>query len=191
MTGSQVARRILEANNLDHMVNVEYVAGYLSDHYDPTTRVVRLSEEVHDSNSVAAIAIAAHECGHALQHQATYKSLVLRHKLVPVCNIASGLAPLLLFAGLIFSSFNLLLVGVIFFSLAVLFHLVTLPVEFDASKRARKVLYSLGLAGTFDQKGINKVLYAAAFTYVVAALVSVTELMHYLGLLVGVSGRDD
>ena len=180
----KVARRILDANGL-HDVPVEPVPGKLTDHYDPMARAVRLSESVYYSNSIAAISVAAHECGHALQHRDAYGFLVLRHKMFPVVNFTSGVAPLLLIAGIIFQALNLFALGILFFSAAVAFQLVTLPVEFNASSRAKDILVRQGFIRNIEERGVSKVLNAAAFTYVAATLVAVMELVYYISLFLG------
>lgn len=184
ITGAEVARRILDANGL-HDVPVEPVPGKLTDHYDPMARAVRLSESVYYSNSIAAISVAAHECGHALQHRDAYEFLVLRHKMFPVVNFTSGVAPLLLIAGIIFQALNLFALGILFFSAAVAFQLVTLPVEFNASSRAKDILVRQGFIRNIEERGVSKVLNAAAFTYVAATLVAVMELVYYISLFLG------
>ena len=143
MTGYEAARRMLDANGL-HDVPIEPVPGRLSDHYDPINRVVRLSEPVYYESSISAISVACHEVGHAIQHQVHYPMLVLRHRIFPVVNFSSGLAPFLLIAGFMFSATGLIGLGIIFFSVAVAFQLITLPVEFNASSRARDLMVSEG-----------------------------------------------
>ena len=184
ITGAEVARRILDANGL-HDVPVEPVPGKLTDHYDPMARAVRLSESVYYSNSIAAISVAAHECGHALQHRDAYGFLVLRHKMFPVVNFTSGVAPLLLIAGIIFQALNHFALGILFFYAAVAFQLVTLPVEFNASSRAKDILVRQGFIRNIEERGVSKVLNAAAFTYVAATLVAVMELVYYISLFLG------
>lgn len=186
MTGAEVARRILDANGL-HDVPVEPVPGKLTDHYDPVARAVRLSESVYYSNSIAAVSVAAHECGHALQHRDAYGFLVLRHKMFPVVNFASGVAPLLLLAGFLFQALNLLALGILFFSAAVAFQVVTLPVEFNASSRAKDILVQQGFIRNTEERGVSKVLNAAAFTYVAATLVAVMNLLYYISIFLGQS----
>jgi uncharacterized protein len=182
LTGAEVARRILDQNGL-YNVAVEPVRGMLTDHYDPVSRVVRLSEGVYSSSSIAAISVAAHECGHAIQHKEAYGALVLRHRMVPVLNITSGLAPFLLMAGIFFKMTGMLLLGLIFFSVAVLFHLVTLPVEFNASSRAKAIMVREGfINGASEERGVRKVLGAAALTYVAGAVVALVELLQYVAL---------
>lgn len=179
LTGHQAARRMLDANGL-YDVPIEPVRGSLTDHYDPIKRVVRLSEPVYYENSISAVAVACHEVGHAIQHKESYPMLVLRHRIFPVVNFASGVAPFLLLAGFLFGAFNLIGLGIIFFSAAVLFQLVTLPVEFNASNRARKIMLQQGFISQSEERGVAKVLNAAALTYVAAALVSLLELLRYV-----------
>ncbi|MFC7440582.1 zinc metallopeptidase [Laceyella putida] len=191
LTGAEVARRILDANGLHH-VPVQMVPGRLSDHYDPIAPAVRLSESVYHSHSIAAISVAAHECGHALQHKEAYGALVLRHRMVPLLNITSGAAPFLLFAGVAFRMAGLLLLGLVFFSTVVLFHLVTLPVEFNASARAKKIMAQQGfISGAEEERGVRRVLGTAAFTYVAGALVALMELLKYVVLLFFQTNNDD
>ncbi|MBP1154773.1 MULTISPECIES: zinc metallopeptidase [unclassified Paenibacillus] len=180
MTGYEAARRLLDANGLYH-VPVEPVPGALTDHYDPMARAVRLSEPVYYENSISAVSVACHEVGHAIQHQQSYPMLVLRHRMFPMVNLTSGIAPLLILAGLFFQQFNFLLgVGIIFFSAAVAFQLVTLPVEFNASNRARDLMVAEGFITNDEERGVAKVLNAAALTYVAAALISLLELIKYI-----------
>lgn len=180
MTGYEAARRMLDANGL-YDVPIEPVQGSLSDHYDPIHRVVRLSEPVYYENSIAAISVACHEVGHAIQHKVSYPMLTLRHNMFPVVNFASGVSPLLILAGLFFQQFNFLLgLGIIFFSAAVAFQLVTLPVEFNASNRARDLMVAEGFITNDEERGVAKVLNAAALTYVAAALISLLELVKYI-----------
>lgn len=179
MTGYEAARRMLDANGL-HDVPIEPVPGMLSDHYDPIHRVVRLSEPVYYENSISAISVACHEVGHAIQHKVHYPMLVLRHRIFPVVNIASGLAPFLLIAGFLFQMTGLIGLGIIFFSAAVAFQVITLPVEFNASGRARDLMVAEGFITNEEERGVAKVLNAAALTYVAAALISLLELLKYI-----------
>lgn len=179
LTGYDAARRMLDHNGL-HDVPIEPVPGKLSDHYDPIKRVVRLSEPVYYENSISAISVACHEVGHAIQHQNSYPMLVLRHRMFPAVRLASGAAPILLIAGFLLSSFNLIGIGIIFFSAAVAFQLVTLPVEFNASSRARDLMISEGIITHEEERGVAKVLNAAALTYVAAALIALLELLKYI-----------
>ncbi|MBO9604305.1 MAG: zinc metallopeptidase [Paenibacillaceae bacterium] len=179
MTGYDAARRMLDANGL-YDVAIEAVPGTLSDHYDPVHRVVRLSEPVYYESSISAISVACHEIGHAIQHKEHYPMLVARHKIFPVVNFASGVAPILLIIGMLLSMTNLVLLGIIFFSVAVAFQLITLPVEFNASYRARQLMVSYGFVTREEEHGVAKVLNAAALTYVAAALVSLLQLLKFV-----------
>ncbi|MGG1551401.1 MULTISPECIES: zinc metallopeptidase [Paenibacillus] len=185
MTGAEAARRMLDANGL-YNVPVEAVPGALTDHYDPMSRVVRLSEPVYYQNSISAVAVACHEVGHAVQHEVHYPMLVARHKMFPVVNFASGIAPILILAGFFFQQLPWLLgLGILFFSCAVAFQLITLPVEFNASSRARDMMIAEGFITNEEERGVAKVLNAAALTYVAAALISVLELLKYIMIFTG------
>jgi Zn-dependent membrane protease YugP len=189
LTGYQAARYLLDSNGL-HDVQIEAVPGALSDHYDPIHRVVRLSEPVYHESTIAAVSVASHEVGHAIQHKESYPMLVARHRIFPLVNLTSGIAPWLIMAGLIFQqNKNLLGIGIIFFSFAVLFQLITLPVEFNASTRARQLMVAQGYISTEEATGVKKVLNAAALTYLAAALISVLELLKYVMIFLG--RRDD
>ena len=173
MTGAQVAKTILDRMNV-HDVKVEPVAGELTDHYDPSAKAVRLSEGIYNSTSLAAAAVAAHECGHVLQDVQDYKFMNLRASLVPVANIGSQLGPLLVMASLFFAAFSgLANIGLLLFGAAIAFHIVTLPVEFDASSRALKMIDEFGILQGEENKGAKAVLQAAAWTYVATALYAV------------------
>ncbi|MFC4778601.1 zinc metallopeptidase [Paenibacillus sp. GCM10023252] len=187
LTGYEAARRMLDSNGL-HDVPIEPVRGRLTDHYDPIHRVVRLSEPVYYENSISAISVACHEVGHAIQHSVHYPMLVLRHRIFPVVNIVSGIAPFLLIAGFLFNALNLIGLGIIFFSAAVAFQLITLPVEFNASSRARDLMVAEGFISNEEERGVAKVLNAAALTYVAAALISLLELLKYIMIF---SSRSD
>ncbi|OPH57242.1 peptidase [Paenibacillus ferrarius] len=190
MTGAQAARRMLDANGL-YDVPVEAVPGRLTDHYDPLAKVVRLSEPVYYESSISAISVACHEVGHAIQHKVHYPMLVARHRMFPVVNFASGVAPLLILAGFIFQQIPWLLgLGIIFFAAAVAFQLVTLPVEFNASSRARDLMVAEGFISNEEERGVAKVLNAAALTYVAAALISVLELLKYIMIFSGRNNND-
>ncbi|WP_156289220.1 zinc metallopeptidase [Oceanobacillus salinisoli] len=188
MTGAEVARKILDDNGL-YDVTIEETKGTLSDHYDPRKKVVRLSTDNYHGRSMAASAVAAHEVGHAIQDQQEYAFLKFRSALVPVANIGSNLSFFFIFAGLIFGAMNWLLLGIIFMSAAVLFQLITLPVEFDASNRAMGQLVSSGVIRNNEERETKKVLNAAAMTYVAAALVAVAELVRFI--LIFVSANQD
>ena len=186
-TGAQVARRILDANGLSD-VPVESVSGSLSDHYDPSKRMIRLSEDVYNKTSVAAIGVAAHECGHALQHQQGYAPLKIRHALVPIVNIASYASFIFLIIGMFLNAFGLVWVGIALFSASVIFQLVTLPVEFNASSRALAQLDDLGLTTSTENNGAKKVLKAAALTYVAGTIMAILQLLRFV--MIFASNRD-
>lgn len=179
MSGAEVARKILDDNGL-HDVSIEVVPGKLSDHYDPMNRVIRLSEEVYYGCSIASVSVASHEVGHAIQHQQSYKALVVRHKIFPLANLASGIAPFMFLGGMLLQQLSLIGVGTLFFSAAVAFQLITLPVEFDASKRASNLMLSQGILYSDEERGVKKVLNAAALTYVAATLMAVFELAKFV-----------
>lgn len=184
LTGAQTARTILDANGL-HDVKVAQVPGNLTDHYDPSKKVVSLSPANYQGSSVAAHAVASHEVGHAIQHATRYAPLQVRTALVPVANLGARFAPWLIIAGALLGMLGLIQVGVIFFAGAVLFQLVTLPVEFNASSRAFDQLQTLGIATTSEIGGTKKVLNAAAMTYVAAAASSVMYLLYYVSMFMG------
>ena len=188
MTGAQAARRILNSRGL-YDVQVFPVSGNLTDHYDPRTRRVCLSQASYNQTSLAAVGVAAHECGHAVQHAENYGPLNLRSSLVPVANLGSTLAWPLFLIGLIFSMRPLLTAGIVLFSAAVLFQLVTLPVEYNASDRALRLLTETGILGSDEVRGSRKVLSAAALTYVAALAGSVLQLLRLI-ILAGGRNRD-
>lgn len=195
MTGADAARMILNENGLQD-VRIEPIAGNLTDHYDPKTKVVRLSESVYGQSSVAAIGVAAHECGHAVQHATGYLPIKIRSAIVPVTNLGSRLSMPLILLGLIFCAVSEVFVyvayiGVACFGLCVLFQLVTLPTEFNASRRAMQVLNGCGRLSPEETKGSRKVLTAAAMTYVAALAVSVMQLLRLLLIVAGRSNRRD
>jgi len=180
MTGAQVARHILDQNGLQNVQVVES-QGFLSDHYNPVTKIVALSTHNYREASVAGTAIAAHEVGHAIQDQEAYAFLKFRHKLVPVANITSKASWVFIMIGIIFSSMNSLLgIGIALLAVGVLFQLVTLPVEFNASSRAMDQIVTLGIINNEEESHAKKVLSAAAMTYVAAAAVAVLELVRLL-----------
>ena len=191
MNGAQVAQRVLEAAGI-YDVTVRHVSGNLTDHYDPSTKTVNLSDPVYNSYSVAALGVAAHECGHAIQHAKNYAPLSLRSALVPVANFGSMLAWPLILIGLFIngrSSTLIIDLGIVLFSAAVLFQLVTLPVEFDASRRALVMLRTQNILSDDEIKNTRKVLKSAAFTYVAGAAAAILQLLRII-LLVG-GRRDD
>ena len=187
-TGAEVARYLLDQQGL-HDVRVEETQGFLSDHYDPRTRVLRLSPDVYRQPSVAAAGVAAHEMGHAMQHSGGYAPLQIRSAIVPAVQFGSSLAPILFIVGFLLNFTPLAWLGVILFGTAVVFSLITLPVEFDASKRAKVLLNSSGILSPQEVKGVDKVLDAAALTYVAAAVAAIGQLLYYVLLLTG--GRRD
>ncbi len=188
MTGAQAAEAVLHAFGI-YDVGIAHVSGSLTDHYDPRTKTLRLSDSTYASPSVAAICVAAHECGHAAQDQEHYGPLVLRSTLVPAANLGSQLAWPVFFAGLIFSIRQLTTIGIVLFCLAVVFQLVTLPVEFNASARALKLLETGGILPEDEMKGARAVLRAAAMTYVAALASSLLQLLRLI-LLSGRRNRD-
>jgi uncharacterized protein len=183
-TGADVAREILNRNGL-HDVAVQQAPGELTDHYDPRTRVVRLSQVVYGSKSLAAIGVAAHETGHAIQHKVGYAPLALRSYLVPVAGIGSSFGPTMAIIGLIFRSPMLLYGGIIIYTIAVVFYLVTLPVEFNASSRAVGILEGAGILAADEIQPVRKVLSAAAMTYVASAAVAIASLLRLILLANG------
>lgn len=192
ITGADAARRILDANGLNH-VRVESVNGFLSDHYDPRSKTLRLSPDVYGAPSLSAVGVAAHEAGHALQDQQNYAPLTLRSAMVPSVQIGSWLGPIIFMAGFFMSGaigqlgMTIAWLGVILFGCTALFALVTLPVEFDASKRAKALLVTEGILTTEEIGGVDKVLDAAALTYVAAALQAIMTLAYYVFVLTGMS----
>lgn len=189
MTGAQVARMILDHHGLTD-VRVVPTQGVLSDHYNPATKTVALSESNYYESSLAGIAVAAHEVGHAIQHKEAYSFLTLRAKLVPVANISSNMSWIFVMIGIFASSSGFLLLGIVLLLAGVIFQVVTLPVEFDASKRAMNEVVSLGIIGNNEETGARKVLNAAALTYVAAAAVAVLELLRLVLIYTGMRSDD-
>lgn len=180
ITGCEAARRVLEANGVSG-VKIERVSGSLTDHFDPRTNVIRLSDSVYDSPSVAAVGVAAHEAGHAVQYAESYAPIRLRNAFVPVANFGSSFSWILLIMGIVFSFEPLVFAGIICFALVTLFHLLTLPVEFNASRRAISAIRdSYIFQNEKDIKGAKSVLSAAAMTYVSALLVSLAQLLRLI-----------
>lgn len=179
ITAYDATRRILDANGLSD-VSIEHVSGSLTDHYDPRARVIRLSDSVYSSMSVASIGVAAHEAGHAIQHAKSYSPLAVRNAVYPVVNLSSQAAIPLIFIGFIINSLNLVYVGIILFAAVVLFQLITLPVEFNASGRALKILGEYNILSALELVGAKRVLTAAALTYVASALVSAAHLLRFV-----------
>jgi Zn-dependent membrane protease YugP len=189
LTGGQAAQRLINTGRL-YDVNIEAVSGRMTDHYDPRKKVLRLSAGVYQSASVASVAIAAHELGHALQDNEGYFPLKIRSALIPAVNFGSTLGWIFIFIGLFMQWTGLAWLGVIIFSAGALFSLATLPVELNASARAKKLLVQSGIiVGKEEQAGVNKVLNAAAFTYVAALLTSIMQLLYFTNLVGGMGGR--
>lgn len=179
LTGKEVAEKILEMNGLSN-VKVGRINGSLTDHYDPRNKTISLSDGIYNSNSISACAVAAHEVGHAIQDKEHYSMLVFRSKLVPVVNFTSRLSSIFVFSGFIFDLFNFITIGAILLTVGLFFQLITLPVEFDASKRAKEELQKCGLIEKQDTNGATKVLKAAAFTYVAGFLASALQIARLL-----------
>lgn len=188
LTGAETARRILAYAGITD-VSVSHVSGNLTDHYNPKTKDVGLSDSVYGSNSVAAIAVAAHECGHVIQHANSYVPLSIRSALVPVANFGSGASWFIILAGIFFSMPPLVTIGIVLFSAAVLFQVVTLPVEINASRRALAILEECGILGSTEERGAKRVLRAAALTYVASAAAAILQLLRLL-ILFGRNSRD-
>ena len=182
LTGAEAAQRVLQANGV-YGVTIERVAGSMTDHFDPRTNVIRLSETVYSANTIAAVGVAAHEAGHAVQYAKSYGPIKLRAAILPVSNLGSQLSIPLIIAGMFFSLPLLINVGIIFFAAALAFQLVTLPVEFDASRRALSAIKQNGLLAAGEEySGAKSVLTAAALTYVAAFLVSLMQLIRLIAI---------
>ena len=181
LTGAEAAQRILRAAGISD-VSIGMVNGSLSDHYDPISKRVNLSREVYEGTSLASVGVAAHECGHAIQHAVNYFPLNFRSAIVPIANIGSSLSWPIFLVGLIASFGPLVVAGILLFSLAVLFQLITLPVEFNASKRALQMLGSTGILSEQEKSGAKAVLQAAALTYVAALVASILQLLRLVAL---------
>lgn len=186
ISGFEVARKILDANGLEDM-DIVATSGQLTDHYDPKRKVVRLSQDIFDGSSVASMAVAAHECGHAIQDKEGYVMMRLRSLICPVVNIGTSISYFIIVIGFLFQILNLVYIGIALTGLGLLFQIVTLPVEFNASKRAGIQLNSLGIASVSDQSGAKKVLTAAALTYVAGVLSSALQIFR----LILIYGRRD
>ena len=179
LTGAEAAEQMLHGAGI-YDVRIERVEGFLSDHYDPTSKTLRLSPGVYDSDSLSAIGVACHEAGHALQHAASYGPLGLRSALVPVTNISSWLSYIVILLGFIFQSGGLVTLGAILFSAVVVFSIVTLPVEWDASSRAKQLMVTAGIVSAPERDNAGKVLNAAFLTYVAGVLSALLTLLYYL-----------
>ncbi len=187
-SGRETAQLLLQRQGI--RIPVEEHPGSLSDHYDPAVRALRLSPEVYEGRTVGAIAVAAHEVGHAMQHHAGYRPLLFRQALARPAAFASSASWIVLLAGFLLGAFGLVQLGIVLFSLVVLFQIVTLPVELNASRRARELVWETGIIAPEERRGVSKVLTAAAMTYVAAALTGVLTLVYYL-LRSGLLGGDE
>ena len=179
LTGAEAAKRILQANGITDIA-IEHISGSLTDHYAPNEKVIRLSDDVYNVPSIAAVGVAAHECGHAIQYATGYAPIRLRNAIIPATQIGSTLSFPLLLVGLMLNFQPLVLIGIALFSLVTVFQLITLPVEFDASNRALKIINARGMLTREEYDGAKKVLTAAALTYVAALLVSLAQLLRLL-----------
>lgn len=188
ITGMEAARRILDANGLQH-IRIERVAGNLSDHYSPKENVIRLSDSTYNSTSVAAIGVAAHECGHAVQYQKGYAPIKIRNSIVPVVNISNSLSMPLFFIGILMGSTNLAFAGAILFGVVLAFQVITLPVEINASRRAMQTLNSMYILEGKELGGAKKTLFAAAMTYVASVAATALQLLRLL-LIINNRRRD-
>ncbi len=184
LTGYEVAKKILSAYDLDN-INVGRVTGNLSDHYNNSKKVVNLSTDIYNGKTIAACAVAAHECGHAIQYKDGYTPIKIRNLLVPIVNIGNTLGYAVIVASLAASATKLFILGLILISFALIFQLITLPVEFDASKRANKILLEMGLVSVDEQEGTKKMLKAAAFTYVAGLISSIMQILRLVYLFIG------
>lgn len=187
LTGAEAARELLDGAGISD-VKVIRTQGWLSDHYNPMNKTLALSEAVYSSNSIAAVGVATHEAGHAVQHARNYAPLWVRSLLVPTANIGSSLGYIVMLLGLVFASANMVLFGAVLFSAVLLFQIVTLPVEFNASSRAKALVVEYGIISAQEREGVDRVLNAAAMTYVAAAVSTLLTLLYFLmraGLLGG------
>lgn len=184
MSGAEAARRMLDNGGLTS-VQIEHIGGHLSDHYDPSAKVLRLSSDVYNGRSMASLGVACHEAGHAFQDATNYAPLVIRNAAVPAANFGSGIGMTVIMAGAFLQLSGLLLVGVLLFSAVVFFQVINLPVEFDASNRARRELVAQGMINDREEPYVAKVLNAAALTYVAATLQSVGQLVYFAMMFLG------
>lgn len=182
--GCDVARTILDKHGLRN-IQVEPVAGNLTDHYDPTKKVVRLSEDIYSGTSIASVSVAAHECGHAIQDKVGYTPMRIRSKLVPVVNFSTKIGYIVIMLGLALGILKLANIGIILLSTMLMFQIVTLPVEFDASRRGKKELADLNILDSSEQKGSARMLKAAAFTYVASVLTTLLQILRFVVLISG------
>ena len=185
LTGKEVAEKILKEHGLDKVVTVNEVSGNLTDHYNDRNKTVNLSTDIYEGTSIASTAVAAHECGHALQYKDGYGPIKVRNSLVPVVNIGNTVGYIAIVISLLASLTNLFWIGIVLISLAIVFQLVTLPCEFNASKRANKVILEMGLVDEHEQKGTKSMLRAAAFTYVAGLFSSVLQILRLVYIFSG------
>ena len=186
--GYEVAREILNKHGLNN-IRVESVPGDLTDHYDPRNKVVRLSYDIYEGTSIASVSVAAHECGHAIQDQVGYKPMKIRTSLVPIVNFSTKIGYIVIIIALAAGALNIATIGIILLSSMLLFQLVTLPVEFDASRRGKKELSELNILDPYEQKGAAKMLKAAALTYVASVLTTLLQILRFVILISGRRSR--
>ena len=185
LTGKQIAEKILKKYDLDDVVTVNEISGNLTDHYNDSNKTVNLSTDIYEGTSIASTAVAAHECGHALQYKYGYVPIKIRNRIVPIVNIGNKLGYIAIVISLAASLTSLFIVGIVLISLAVVFQLVTLPCEFNASKRANKVILEMGLIDEHEQKGTKSMLRAAAFTYVAGLFSSILQILRLVYIFSG------
>ncbi len=189
MTGYEVAKKILSENNLDN-IKVGEVSGDLSDHYNNSKKIINLSSDIYNGKTIASCAVAAHECGHALQYKEGYTPIKIRNILVPFVNFGNSLGYIVIIISLAASLTKLFIIGIILISFALIFQLITLPVEFDASRRANKILLEMGIITKEEQEGTKKMLKAAAFTYVAGLISSIMQILRLVYIFTGNRNRD-
>lgn len=189
MSGYEVAKKILSENDLDN-INVGRVSGNLSDHYNNSKKIVNLSDDIYNGRTIASCAVAAHECGHALQYKEGYTPIKIRNMLVPIVNLGNSLGYIAIVISLAASLTKLFILGIVLISFALIFQLITLPVEFDASRRANKILLEMGLITEDEQEGTKKMLKAAAFTYVAGLISSIMQILRLVYIFAGSKDRD-
>ncbi|MBO6194987.1 MAG: zinc metallopeptidase [Bacilli bacterium] len=185
LTGKEVAEKILKKYDLDDVVTVNEISGNLTDHYNDSNKTVNLSTDIYEGTSIASTAVAAHECGHALQYKYGYVPIKIRNRIVPIVNIGNKLGYIAIVISLAASLTSLFIIGIVLISLAVVFQLITLPCEFNASKRANKVILEMGLIDEHEQKGTKSMLRAAAFTYVAGLFSSILQILRLVYIFSG------
>lgn len=183
MTGKDVTEKILESHNLNKKIKIKKVSGTLTDNFNPKTNVVSLSNDIYSSSSIASVAVAAHECGHVLQHDEKYLFIMIRSFLVPIVNFSSKFGYIIIVVGWLLSLFDLILLGILLMSVALIFQLITLPTEFNASKRAAVELVKLNVITQKELKEVKKMLRSAAYTYVASFFANLAQLLRYLLIL--------